>query len=40
MITKDVAYMIHEFGLEIGQIVKRIAEIYGMDEYDVKKFVC
>ena len=39
MITRDVAFMIHELGLEMDQIVKRIAETYGMDEYDAKKFV-
>lgn len=39
MITRDVAYMIHELGLEMNQIVKRITETYGMDEYDAKQFV-
>ena len=39
MITRDVAFMIHELGLEEDEIVKRIAETYGMDEYDAKQFV-
>ena len=39
MITRDVAYMIHELGLEMNQIVKRITETYGMDEYDAEQFV-
>lgn len=37
MITRDVAWMIKE-GLDKKQIVKRIAEIYGMDEHDALEF--
>ncbi|AGK61467.1 hypothetical protein Asulf_01484 [Archaeoglobus sulfaticallidus PM70-1] len=37
MITRNVAWMV-EKGYNAKQIVKRIAEIYGMDEHDAMEF--
>lgn len=39
MIIRDVAYMVNELELERDEIIKRIADSYGMDEYDAKQFV-
>jgi len=37
MVTRDVAWMI-EKGYDVKQIVRTIAEIYGMDEHDALEF--